>query len=126
MTALATSALNALIASLANPDHDWKVLAVSSHTEAHGLETTVDTTHQLQSEPLGTIIIAMSRSVNGVFGRTSVYFKGSSFDTTSQSLFNAIDAMAGPQMTAVQYQLESLVRQKFAQATISGSLTCTA
>jgi hypothetical protein len=147
MSTMSPSLLASLIASLANPDHEWSVASAVTHTTPSmpGLtlntggvtpqtvtgpasDALVDKTFQLQSDPLGLIVVVMAHLRNAVFDGMTVYYRGSGFETDSEDLYDAIVAMADPEIVTIQSEFEAMIRKKFeaASGSASASLVCTA
>jgi hypothetical protein len=147
MSTMNPSLVTAIRNSLANADHDWKVVSAVTHTTPSypgltlstggAMPTTVtgpasdalvDKTYQLQSEPLGLVLVVMAHLRNSAFEDMTVYYRGSGFETDDEDLYDDIVAMADPEVVTIQSEFETLIRKKFAASAWSASsaLTCTA
>lgn len=147
MTTMSPSLVSALVASLSNPQHAWSVASAASHVtpsqpglliNTGGLtpvtvqgppsDALLDKTFQLQSEPLELILVAMAHLRNGVFEDMDVYYRGTSFETSSALLYAAIVAIAEPEIETIASDFEAMVRKKFvtSQLSASGSMIVTA
>ncbi len=93
-----------------------------------GIVEVTSKTFQLRSDPLDVTLIVMAELEDDVFASTSVYFRGSSFETTEESIYTTLNAMAGPEISSMQNAFEVSLRKKFASASISasGAVSCTA
>jgi hypothetical protein len=145
MSEMSPSMVASLIASLANPDHDWSVVSALTNTTPSmpGLslntggvlpatvtgpatDALVDKTFQLQSDPLDLVIVIMAHMRNAVFDGMTVYYRGTGFESDDEDLYDAIVAMADPEVETIAAAFEAMIRKKFKTATIAMAASITA
>lgn len=137
---MSPSLVSSLIASLGNPQHNWRVVSAVTHStpsmpglslNTGGVTPTtvtgpasdalVDKTYQLQSDPLGLVLVIMAHLRNATFEDMTVYYRGTGFETDSVSLYNTVVAMADPEISTIEAAFEAMIRKKFVTATLAGA-----
>lgn len=113
MTAIPTSTLTALKASLANGSHGWAVTGYFENTQTitvgESSSVQVTRTYQLTSSAKNTVINATVKLVDGVLNQITVTWRGQSWTTTDAALRTQLETMASPVSAARAAELDALL-----------------